>query len=70
MKLHSGLGATPGRKREQLVVGDVKESQVLVSHQQSAAVLVQVVTRQVELLERAEALHGLAARRNTLQGVG
>lgn len=47
---------TPGREGEQLVVGDVKDPQVLVSNQQSTAVLIQDVPRQVELLQRAEAL--------------
>lgn len=60
----------PGREGEQLVVGNVKDSQVLVSNQQSYTVLIQVVTRQIELLECAEAFLGLAARRNTFQGIG
>ena len=51
-----GKDNTPGRKGEQLVVGDMKDPQVLVSNQQSTAVLIQAVPRQVELLECAEAL--------------
>lgn len=51
-----GKDNTPGRKGEQLVVGDMKDPQVLVSNQQSPAVLIQAVPRQVELLECAEAL--------------
>lgn len=50
------MGNTPGWEGEQLVVGNVKDPQVLVSDQQSAAVLVQTVPGQVELLESAEAL--------------
>lgn len=61
---------TPGREGEQLVVGDMKDPQVLMSNQQSSAVLLQVVGRQVELLERAEALLGWAAGRNAVQGIG
>lgn len=60
---------TPGREGEQLVVGDVKDPQVLVSNEQSTTVLLQVVPCQIELLEGAEALLWLAAGRNIFQGI-
>jgi len=64
------LSDTPGGEWQQLVVGDVKDPQILVSDQKSAAVFVQVVSCQVELLECTEAFLWLAAGRNAFQGVG
>lgn len=60
----------PCRERQQLVIGHVQNPQILMSHQQGGAVLIQVVPSEVQLLEGAEALLGLATRRDCLQRIG
>lgn len=60
----------PGWEGKELIVGNMKDAQVLVSNQHSTTVLVKVVPCQVKLLECAEILFWLATGRNTVQGIG